>query len=542
MSITVEELIKQKGKGLSRSAYVVPDIPEKKLNNAIIGMTQSRVEPEYVVAIIDTTFFGKSDDGFLFTGDTMYWHPSGDRRVVVPFTDLKGAEVFVKKEEDSKGNVKETRFLQVFDKSGNLLIDEEFYDIDMDKMAEFLNEVVKIGAENENAFESTNQILPLCDSEPAIKLAYVKIVANFAFADDGIVDGEEFAAIYNLMVRNDFADEERVAMRSYMFEKGNAEKTEELVSSLRELVPSGSFAAMAISLIKDCIYLNYKKTKSLVSWKDNSFIRDLAAQLDVSDEKIDVIVQAIQNDEDILKQRKSDSEIEKSAKELAAKAAAVGVPLAAVYLSGSVIGFSAAGITSGLASIGLGFGMIGGIGAAVLVGVIAYKTVKFITSTNEVEVCKQRELMIQNIIRNNQKTINYLVSDTNMISARLFELIDEGNATNEEIAKLKKLYVMLNKASSATTKNLINGDKEQIIAKLPKQLSRGKFDRLTEAPTKIKYRPFVYELYPEKIERTEDGDGEVQEENVYPIDDSLPNEKYERVLKILEAVGYLKKD
>jgi len=540
--MTVEELIKEKGKGLSRNAYVVPDIPEKKLNNAIVGMTQSTVEPEYVVAIIDTTIFGKSDDGFLFTGEAMYWHPSGEKRVIVKFSELKKAEIFVKKEKDSKGNVKETKFLRVYDKNDKLLIDEDFYSINMEAVSDFLNEVVKIGQENENAFESTKQVLPLCDSDSDIKLAYVKIVANLAFSDDGEVDGDEFAAIYNLMVRNDFTEDDRIAMRSYMFEQSNMINTEDLIAILVEKVPSGSFETTALSLIKDCIYLNSKKGQPLSSWKDNQFIRELAAKLNLTDDKIEVIVAVIQNDEDILLKRKADSEIEKSAKDLAAKAAAVGVPIAAVYFSGSVIGLSAAGITSGLASLGLGLGMVGGIGVAVLVGVGAYKAIKFLTSTTEVEACKQRELMIQNIIRNNQKTINYLVGDTNMISSKLFELIESGNADKEEIAKLKRIFAMLNKASSTTTTGLITNAKEQVLTKLPKELSMSRFDRLTESPTKIKFRPFVYELYPEKIEKRKNSDGTERTVKTYPIDDSFPNENYERALKILKAVEYLSKD
>ena len=57
-------------------------------------------------------------------------------------------------------------------------------------------------------------------------------------------------------------------------------------------------------------------------------------------------------DENILNERKNDSDIVKSMKEIGAKAGAVGVPLAAVYFSGSVIGMSAAGLTSGLATLG----------------------------------------------------------------------------------------------------------------------------------------------------------------------------------------------
>jgi hypothetical protein len=55
--------------------------------------------------------------------------------------------------------------------------------------------------------------------------------------------------------------------------------------------------------------------------------------------------------------------------------AAVGVPLTAVYFSGSVVGFSAAGITSGLAALGLGLGVVPGIGVAILLGTAVCWTV-----------------------------------------------------------------------------------------------------------------------------------------------------------------------
>lgn len=540
--MTVEEYIKANVKGLASSVYVTPEIPEKKLNNAIVGMTGSTVDPDYVIAVIDATLFGKSDDGALFTGEAMYWHAFCGEIVCFKYAEIKNAKVRIKREKDKDGKVTETKLFVVINKDGDKLVEKHITDFNMDKTAAFLNEIVKLGQQDGNSFESTRQVMPLCDSDSQIKLTYVKLVANLAFSDDGVVDGDEFAAVYNLMVRNDFTEEERVVMRSYMFEMSNSVENDLLVADLRDKVPAGSFETTAISLLKDCIYLYYKKGNALASWRECEFIADLVKKLGVSEDKVDVIVQVIQNDEDILKKRKADSEIEKSAKELAAKAAAVGVPIAAVYFSGSVIGLSAAGITSGLASLGMGLGMVGGIGIAVLVGVGAYKAIKFFTSTTEVEACKQRELMIQNIIRNNQKTINYLVGDTNMIAAKLFELIEAGNADKEQIAKLKKILTMLNKASSCTTNGLMTNVKEQFLAKLPKRLNKSRFDDLTESPTKIKLRPYIYKLYPEKTESVKGSDGTTKEIKTYPIDDSFPNDNYEKALKILKAVEYLGND
>ena len=40
---TVEDLIKEKVKSIGKTVYIAPEIPDKKLNNAIIGMTWSSV-------------------------------------------------------------------------------------------------------------------------------------------------------------------------------------------------------------------------------------------------------------------------------------------------------------------------------------------------------------------------------------------------------------------------------------------------------------------------------------------------------------------
>lgn len=73
---------------------------------------------------------------------------------------------------------------------------------------------------------------------------------------------------------------------------------------------------------------------------------------------------------------RNDAAAAAATKVAAAGLAAVGVPIAAVYVSGSIIGLSAAGITSGLAALGLGLGMVPGIGIAVLMGIGAFLGVR----------------------------------------------------------------------------------------------------------------------------------------------------------------------
>lgn len=535
MQKTVEDLIKEKAKTFGNSVYITPEIPEKKLNNAIVGMTNSKVDPDYVVAILDSTLFGKGDDGLLFTGEAMYYHQTFSDALCIRFEDVVKSKVRTETKKDEKGNVTKTDLIRIEGKGGKVLLDKHCTEFNLRPVSDFLNEVVALGKSNPDAFKSTKQLLPLSDSGAAVKIPYVKLVCNCAFADDGEVDSVEYAEIYNLMVRNDFTQEDRVTIRGYVVDSESIQPDDELIVALQQNVPDGSYATLTQSLIKDMVYLNHKKGNELANWKENDYIVELARKLEVSDGQVEVMVQAIKNDEDILNKRKSDTEIEQSMKELLAKAGAVGLPLAAIYFSGSVVGLSAAGITSGLATIGMGgilgfSGMVTGIGVAVLVGLGAYKGVKMITGQSELENNKQRELMIQNIIKNHQKAINFLVEDVNYISDRLIKALEEEAGNHEKIEKLKRMMAKISAASKMTTTGLLDGVKESMIAKLPKELDNDRFVELTEAPTLQKVRPFVYTIYKKK----KNSEGEV----AYLIEYSHGSDEYERLYTVLKAVKY----
>jgi hypothetical protein len=66
------------------------------------------------------------------------------------------------------------------------------------------------------------------------------------------------------------------------------------------------------------------------------------------------------------------------AKDAFAKLAAVGVPLGAAAMSGAVQGLSATALASGLAALGLGLGVTGGLGVCLLLGLASYQGVRWL--------------------------------------------------------------------------------------------------------------------------------------------------------------------
>ncbi len=540
--MSVENYIKESVSLLGDKVYIAPDIPEKKLNNAILSIAEG-VNPQYVLAIIDTTLFGSAKEGIVFLGDRLFVRNTFEKTTMFNFSDILEAEYVC--EESSKDNgkvVKSEKVLLKLNDGIEQKLSLPSIGIKFEELANFINGIINEGGE-EKVFETTSQTLPLSDMDNGVKSAYINIICNYAYSDDDVIDAKEYAEIVSLIVRIDYNAKDRLSLRSYMCDKDNIEDTKSLIEYLSANVPDGCSDIVKKSLMKDIIYI-YKLKNDMDQWKNDRFILELQNELNINDEQIELIISVIKNDENILNERKNDSDIVKSMKDIGAKAGAVGVPLAAVYFSGSVLGMSAAGLTSGLATLGMG-GLLGfssmftGIGVVALIGVGTYKGIKKVTGLSDLENNKQRELMLQEIIKNSQKSLNYLIEDVNEISKQLIEEINKGMEAGIKIKKLSKLLAMMSNGAKETSSKINYTEAEAIIAKLPKHLDKARFEELTNEPTKEKLRSFVLSCYIEKEITVENSDNTSQVKKVLELDDKQEFKILDQLHSVLESIGYM---
>lgn len=540
--MSVENYIKENVSLLGDKVYIAPDIPEKKLNNAILSIAEG-VNPQYVLAIIDTTLFGSAKEGIVFLGDRLFVRNTFEKTTMFNFSDILEAEYVC--EESSKDNgkvVKSEKVLLKLNDGIEQKLSLPSIGIKFEELANFINGIINEGGE-EKVFETTSQTLPLSDMDNGVKSAYINIICNYAYSDDDVIDAKEYAEIVSLIVRIDYNAKDRLSLRSYMCDKDNIEDTKSLIEYLSANVPDGCSDIVKKSLMKDIIYI-YKLKNHMDQWKNDRFILELQNELNINDEQIELIISVIKNDENILNERKNDSDIVKSMKDIGAKAGAVGVPLAAVYFSGSVLGMSAAGLTSGLATLGMG-GLLGfssmftGIGVVALIGVGTYKGIKKVTGLSDLENNKQRELMLQEIIKNSQKSLNYLIEDVNEISKQLIEEINKGMEAGIKIKKLSKLLAMMSNGAKETSSKINYAEAEAIIAKLPKHLDKARFEELTNEPTKEKLRSFVLSCYIEKEITVENSDNTSQVKKVLELDDKQEFKILDQLHSVLESIGYM---
>lgn len=375
-----------------------------------------------------------------------------------------------------------------------------------------------------------------------LKVAYLKVIVNMAYSDDGEVDKDEFAQILLLMTRLELSSESRFALREYITTTSKLESLESLMYTIDETCAPSHNKSVKISLVKDLfsvfMSVNDGQYDNFTFFKDNNYL------FNVSDEEVELIIDALKLDFKMLNDDFSDDALTRGMKELGAKAGAVGVPLAAVYLSGSVVGMSAAGLTSGLATLGLG-GVLGfssmatGIGVAVLLGVGAYKGIKHLTGANELDKTKRRELMLNEVIKQTQATVSHLMEDINFITIKLNETILSHDAQDEKVKLLLQKVKLLASAGNVLTQK---GDATQskcFKLKCPIELNHEKLKSLTREATKQQVYTVIMSFYEEKtVERKQDGKTVTvkvltQKQDISTLD-------MEKLAKVFEAIGYFK--
>lgn len=408
-----------------------------------------------------------------------------------------------------------------------------------------MSESLNSGADNMSDKKMrANSIKPLESMNRAVKTAYLEILANYMLTDGKVMNDREYAQIAVLAVQIGLNPSDWEYIRRYVFFKERHTTSEDLIRFLTEKVPEKYQPDLKQSLVKDLLVI-YRLRGFDSLWQEDPYIGRVCRELGVTDEQVKVILLSIQADEDILKTRMSDTEISRTMKELALQAAAVGVPLTAVYFSGSVIGLSAAGITSGLTALGLG-GFLGfssmftGIGLAAALGIGAYQGFKKLTGLDD-DRSDQREYMLESSIEIYTEALIRLSGDIDAVTEKMdsalktetaksreIESLIEGyrtdhengrsdsavkefdtlkllmqkqNETREAVLSFSDHLRMLNRCIDLIREHIDFEKKELLIARLPWRIDLSQIQELTQSEDRNRFYGVIRKCYREELEK-----------------------------------------
>lgn len=378
------------------------------------------------------------------------------------------------------------------------------------------------------------QLKALEEMSEDIKIAYLKIIINMTFVDDQKIDEKELVEILLLRSRITSDKETRFNIRSYISDISleNIESVESLVNTLKTKVQSSHIKSVMFSLIKDLINVYYSCNENRS--REFEFLNEYRDIFGVTEEDINLAFTAVETDHKMLDEDLDDTQIEKIMKEMLYKAGAAGVPLAAIYISGSVVGMSAAGITSGLATLGLGLGMTGGLVVVGLISIATYKGLKHLTGANELDKYKTRELMLQEVIKQTQKTISILINeDINYFIQRLNNLSLEHSIDKEKIQKLSNMFAQYQGTMKELDNKNSNYQNKANRLTCPRILDISRLESMTREPTKKPLFDFIVSNY-EKKKVKRDGVESIE----YVLKPKVETSVLEKMGKVFEVLGY----
>ncbi|WP_227939708.1 hypothetical protein [Alkalihalobacillus deserti] len=264
------------------------------------------------------------------------------------------------------------------------------------------------------------------------KIAYV----------DGELDKDELRRIFEMINTEDFSERGKQKVQNYLVEEP---EVEEIIAKIKVDIEEMKYIAYL-----NCIEISICNDE--VNGLQQEVLIRLKNEFHITNEQDKEMRKFAQTAKDIAERGIDDEYAKDTLKSGAAGLGAVGVPIAAVYFSGSVIGLSAAGITSGLAAVGLGFGMIPGIGVAILVGSVIFIALTKIFDVGGKRKKKkaqlEKERRAEQVIRNLQETINYLFEKILVLE----EKAKDAEANKEAIKKLQDVVQKLKQIQNAKKK------------------------------------------------------------------------------------------
>lgn len=403
MVMQLENIIKEKAvqlKSTKRNIDIAPDIPAATLDKwqkKYSAILDNSIK-EYILVISYT-----QTGNFALTGDTMYYdNYLQDGLKVVKYSDI--AHVSSKEGEGFFAIDK----VIVEQKDGSVLCLDACIDgINVKKLVNIFTEIISYA--NQHRLTVSKQNIPLYTLSDTIKIVYLKILCNYSYLSNEMIDANGYNTISSFSIRMEIGPDARKSLRHYMNEIEQRQKTGYLMREIELLIgsESGQWDALRYSLLQDVLYM-HNAANINQHWRQDGFIGSLMQTCSLKPAQLDTMLHAIDlnnkmqlKDADLKHLRKEWKRLIKGIRYSDAY-----VPTLYLFCSGSIYGIS------------------------------NYTSFMKKEETSEDAINKQRELILHEIIENNQKTINLLAEDMNYLAEKLETAINEGEQYQESYQML----------------------------------------------------------------------------------------------------------
>ena len=152
---------------------------------------------------------------------------------------------------------------------------------------------------------------------------------------------------------------------------------------------------------------------------------------------------------------------------------------------------------------------------------------------NELDKFKTKEFMLNEVIKQTQKTISMLIEDINYVIQKLNDLLINHSEDTEKIKKLVTLVAQYQKTIKAIDDKGKNYQNKVNRLTCPKILDISRLESMTKEPTKRPLFDFIVSNYENKKVKIDD-----IEKIEYILKSNIETAILEKMGKVFEVLGY----
>lgn len=412
--MNVETMIKEEAmhlKNSRRNIEIAPDINENNIRK-VVKKYENVLGENIGKYILVMSYTGT---GFFFlTGDTFYFDNFWQNGLqVVPFTDITSIKA-------ESGGIFSPDKIYLKTSQKEYVLDGCIDGVNLSTIVSVFKRIIELVKHRENdCFTISEQGVLSAQLPEYIKLLYLQILCNYAYLNDATIDADEYNAITKFSVRMELHGDTRGVLRKYMNDFDGRIKTGNLLVSIKRITANqtGYWDAVKYCLMQDALYI-HEIQKPGKRWEEDGFIGSLMEHCSLNPEQIHTMEKAVSLNK---KMQNKDADMEKLKNEWKSLIKSTRdtqgyVPALYLFCSGSVYGLK------------------------------SYDGFFKKDTTSQKAINKQRELILQEVIINNQKAVNVLVGDMNYLAERLEKALIEQDAIKRDYEKIKQLLSRIKSA------------------------------------------------------------------------------------------------
>lgn len=414
--MNVENYIKEEAlclKNSRRKVEIVPEINGKHLD-AIKKKYHDFLPLDFEKYVLVMSYTGTGY--FFMTGDALYFDNfmKGGLKAVA-FRNIVSVDI-------EAGKMFSADKLYLKTNSASYVLDGCIDGLNLSTLRNVFCHIISKCKESDETFSISRQGMLSSELPENIKLLYLQILCNYAYINDSMIDADEYNAITKFSVRMELSGEMRGKLRIYMNDCESRIKTGNLLAELMRVTENqtGYWDIIKYCMMQDILYIHNIQSPGK-SWREDGFVGSLMERCSLCPEQIETMVKAVKLNQQMQLRDADMEQLKGEWKKLVKSIYGTKgyVPTPYLFCAGSVY------------------------------GVKSYTGFLQKDATSQKAVNKQRELILQEIIINNQKAVNVLIGDMNFLAERLERALETENKIQQDYENIKQLLNRIKSAMSS---------------------------------------------------------------------------------------------